>query len=196
MPVLVRQVRIHQLQRLAAAVRVVRPDPAGVRIKRVADPEGPIAFVGVVHAIDTFAGRIIEVEIVVDVAEVAKPVAQHVGHRGILGPERGEIACDDQEPARAQRVVGKIKLDPAVQPPAGEANGVGALVEQLDVFLRGQLRGGMIHDLVDDDVGLRRVGVEHIVPRAAGERIDAMVAFQEALAVELGGAGACGVGRG
>ena len=135
---------------------VRRPIPAArAGTEGAAHAHAPVAGIGVAHFAHDVTQRVGEFDLLAAVAELAGPVAQHIGHEreGILRLKVGEAGGDDEVLARAERRGRREGEVHAVdEAPAGEIDRVGAAIVQFDVFLQRVLARRMIHDFVDDDL--------------------------------------------
>ena len=143
-------------------------------IVRPTDAQRPVALVGICHPIRLTPPGILQHERLAAVAQPARPTADSRLGLGIFFGEHNRISRDHQQAVCRENYVRKLKLHPARQPPAFEIDRTRVAIEQLDVLLPIVLRGRVIHDLVDDDVG--KIGIHSHLPRAPGKRVAAEVA--------------------
>ena len=134
------------------------PAAQAEHIRRGTRAHRPLAAVRVVHGVHFLARAVHEAEIVLGIRQPSRPVADHVGHAGVGGEKVRAVRRDHEVAARRKRDVREREFHPARQPPAVQADGVAAAIEQLDplaprVF---RLRSGVrrvIQDFVDDHIG-------------------------------------------
>lgn len=149
LPVLVRQVGIDQLQRLSKTVMFLVPNPAPIaQLIQTALPDGPVAFVGILDAVHSVTGRIVQVDVVAGLAEHAliigdgapehvrhtkgDPIPDHIRHAGIFVGEGLAMRGHDQIVAGPDnRVAGKGERHATAEPPATEIHiGGGVVITQ------------------------------------------------------------------
>src|SRR6186713_2520996 len=109
---------------------VSRPIPASmIMIERAASANAPIAFISIMQAVDAVAEGIVQLNLLIAIAQPSLPAADDIVHGRILVAERISIGRDHQVGARAETHVGESELDPRLEAPAGEVYFVGPRVE-------------------------------------------------------------------
>ena len=165
-------VRVQQLEAAAAAGGQLRPVAAGL----------------VIHLVHEVPLGVEEAEVVAVVAQLAGEVAQHVDGP-VEGAEQPRVCGDDEVVAGLELGVrGEDEVNAAGEHPFVQVHRLLAAVEELHILALPLRVGGLIHDLVDHDVGVAggRVGlvarglrVHEELAGAVGERGEELAVLGE-----------------
>ena len=119
----------------------------------IPDPLRPFAVVGVAHGVGRPSNGIDEAQLLAGIGEDAVPSADHGGDARVEGLEGRDVRRDDKESAGSQDRAGREgEADALGEAPAGQVDGPGARVGQLDPFLAVLLGGRVIEQFMDADV--------------------------------------------
>ncbi len=120
--------------------------------------DGPVVRVAVVDDIHQPAAVVTQSQFLARVAEPPFERAEDIGESVLGGDVVGGERDDAEATGRDEDTVGYVILHPSPQPPARDVEVVGELVVQLDPFQGRLVRGGVVHDLVEDYAGAREGG--------------------------------------
>ena len=128
--VVVRKIRVDQLEGLALPVVIVAPaPPAMAMIVRAQLALGPIAFVGVLDPINGNAPLIDQLENLARIAQPIRPPPNDRAHIGVLGSKGVDISRDNEARPDPQCNIREGEIDSIGETPTRKTDGFLAIVD-------------------------------------------------------------------